>query len=173
MHPHRCAGVEPSGPQGGGREIEPRGCGERKNATLLAAVAVLPCLSFFKVAWDFEQKLFIERSQLRLIDDVNARRQSLRTYYQGVDLNEENAKKLLADSEGQELGMIPYPKSFLDTKLCSREGAEKPDECGLESTGGPERYMEIFLGRISPSYNQLAADGSSLAEASPDTWKWT
>ncbi len=142
-------------------------------ATLLAAVAVLPCLSFFKVAWDFEQKLFIERSQLRLIDDVNARRQSLRTYYQGVDLNEENAKKLLADSEGQELGMIPYPKSFLDTKLCSREGAEKPDECGLESTGGPERYMEIFLGRISPSYNQLAADGSSLAEASPDTWKWT
>jgi hypothetical protein len=142
-------------------------------ATLLAAVAVLPCLSFFKVAWDFEQKLFIERSQLRLIDDVNVRRQSLRTYYQGVPLNKEYAKKLLADSEGQELGMIPYPKSFLDTKLCSGEGAEKPVECGLEGTPGAERYMEMFLGRISPSYNQIAADGSSLAEASPDIWKWT
>jgi hypothetical protein len=142
-------------------------------ATLLAVVAVLPCLSFFKAAWDFEQKLFIERSHLRLIDDVNARRQSLRIYYQGVGLNEEYAKKLLADSEGQDIGMIPYPKSFQDTKLCSGEGAEKPAECGLQSTSGPERYMEIFLGRISPPYNQLAADGSSLAETSPDIWKWT
>ncbi len=140
-------------------------------ATLLAAVAVLPCLSFFKVAWDFEQKLFIERSQIHLINDVNARRQSLRTYYQGVSLNKEYAKKLLPDSEGQELGMIPYPKSFQDTEFCSVEEAKKPAGCGLE--GSPERYMETFLGRISPPYNQIAADGSSLAEASPDIWKWT
>jgi hypothetical protein len=142
-------------------------------ATLLAVVAVLPCLSFFRVAWDFEQKLFLKRSQIHLIDDVNARRQSLRSYYHGVQLNEEHAKKVLAEPGEQEGRKFSYQDSFLSTQFRSVKEGEALAGCGLGTARRSERCLEILLGSISPPYNQLAADGRSLAKASPDIWKWT
>ena len=143
------------------------------SATLLAVVAVLPCLSFFRVAWDFEQKLFLERSQIRLIDDVKARRQSLQAYYQDVRMGEKNAQKLLAEPGDQEQLKFSYEDSFQNTRMRPVKGVEPSAECSLGTARGTERCMEIFLGMISPPYNQLAADGRSLAKASPDIWKWS
>jgi len=143
-------------------------------ATLLAVVAVLPCLSFFKVAWDFENKLFIERNQLRLVDDTNARKQLLRASYKGLDLGV-YAKQLLAEPMGQELGMKSYQKGFLETETRSAEEFEITElaHCGLGRADGAELCVELFLAAISPPYNQIAADGRSLAAASSDNWRWT
>ena len=143
-------------------------------ATLLAVVAVLPCLSFFKVAWDFENKLFIERNQLRLVDDMNARKQLLRSSYKGVDLGV-YANQLFAEPIGQELGMKSYQKGFLETETRSAEEFEVTElaHCSLGRAGGAELCVELFLAAISPPYNQIAADGRSLAAASSDTWRWT
>ena len=143
-------------------------------ATLLAVVAVLPCLSFFKVAWDFEQKLFIERSQLRLIDDVSARRQIVRSYYQGVRPGG-FAKQLLAEPEDQKVPKFSYEQSFLETETRSAGEYKQQDpvQCGLGRGSDLERCVELFLGRFSPLYNQLAADSRYLAEASSDIWRWS
>jgi hypothetical protein len=143
-------------------------------ATLLAVVAVLPCLSFFKVAWDFENKLFIERSQLRLVDDINARKQLLRSSYKGLDLGL-YANQLLAEPMGQELGMKSYQKGFLETETRSAEEFEITElaHCSLGRAGEAELCVELFLAAISPPYNQIAADGRSLAAASSDNWRWT
>jgi hypothetical protein len=143
-------------------------------ATLLAVVAVLPCLSFFKVAWDFEQKLFIERSQLRLIEDVNARRQIVRSDYQGVQLGR-YAELLLAEPETQKEPMFSYHQSFLGTETYPVGEYKKQDpvQCGLGRARYPERCVESFLGTFSPLYNELAADSRYLAEASSDIWKWS
>jgi hypothetical protein len=142
--------------------------------TLLVAVGVLPCLFFFKVAWDFEQKLFIERTHLRLIDDVNSRRQFVRSYYQGVHLGE-YAELLLAEPDGQRVPKFSYQQSFLATEIHSGRAYKKqaPVKCGLEVAADRERCVELFLGTISPLYNEIAYDGRYLTEASLESRTWS
>jgi hypothetical protein len=143
-------------------------------ATLLVAVAVMPCLFFFKVAWDFEQKLYVERSQLRLIDDVDARRQMVRSSYRGVQMTGYE-EKLLAEPERQETLKFYYQDTFLGTEIQSVGAYKNRDrmECGLGKTGSTELCMDLFLGTFSPLYNQLAADNRYLAEAKSDVWNWS
>jgi hypothetical protein len=143
-------------------------------ATLLAVVAVLPCLSFFKIAWDFEHKLFLERSQIRLIDDVNARRQMVRSSYQGVQMKGYE-EQLLAEPESQGSLKFLYQDSAPGTEIqaVGEYKEQKLVHCGLGEAGGPELCMELFLGTFSPLYNQFAADGRYLAEASSDIWRWS
>jgi hypothetical protein len=138
-------------------------------ATLLVVVSVLPCLSFFKVAWDFEQKLFIKRSQLRLIDDVSARREKVRSSYQGVQLGEYE-KLLLAEPDGErsKLPLFSYHRSFLNTEINSVQ-ENKPASCGFASVCGQQRGADSFLSTIGPLYNEVAYDGRYLTEASLDT----
>src|SRR5262249_22083 len=69
-------------------------------ATLLLVMAVLPCLSFFKVACDFEHKIFIQRSHLGLARAVDDRAELIRKRYQYVDLGR-YASGLLAGPETQ------------------------------------------------------------------------
>jgi hypothetical protein len=142
--------------------------------TLLVAVAVLPCLFFFKVAWNFEEKLFVERNQLRLIEDVNSRRQIVRSYYQGVQLGG-YAELLLAEPEGQKVPKFSYQQSFLATEIHPGEAYKKPASvrCGLGSTADRERCVELFLGAISPLYNEIAYEGRYLTEASLDSRTWS
>jgi hypothetical protein len=63
-------------------------------ATLLAVEAILPCLGFFKAAWEFEEKLLIERNQLPLTEDVSTRRQFVRSNYENVRGYERIASEL-------------------------------------------------------------------------------
>jgi hypothetical protein len=148
----------------------------RKVATLLAVMAVLPCLSFFKVAWDFEQKLFIQRSHLRLIDDAGVRRQIVRSSYQGVQLGG-YADRLLAEPDGQEETKFSYSyqHDFLDTEIHS-VGEYKNQghvQCRLKGPAYLERCVELFLGKISPLFNEIVYDGRYLTEASQDTRNWS
>jgi hypothetical protein len=135
---------------------------------------VLPCLFFFKVAWDFEQKLFIERTHLRLIDDVNSRRQFVRSYYQGVQLGG-YAELLLAEPEGQKLPKFSYQESFLATEIHSERAGEKRAlvQCGLGVSADRERCVELFLGTISPVYNEIAYHDRYLTEASLESRTWS
>ena len=143
-------------------------------ATLLAAVAVLPCLSFFKVAWDFEQKLFIERSQLRLISDVNTRREVVRSSYQGVQLGQyEN--QLLAEPEGEQPQLFSYHSGFLNTTINAARENKGTDrvQCSLGSACNQQRLVESFLSTIGPLFNEIAYDGRYLTEAALDTRTWS
>jgi hypothetical protein len=143
-------------------------------ATLLAVVAVLPCLFFFKIAWDFEHKLFLERSQIRLIDDIDARRQMVRSSYHGVQMKGYE-DQLLAEPERRGNLKFLYQDRVPGTEIQSVEEykEQKLVHCGLGEAGGPELCMELFLGTFSPLYNQFAADGRYLAEASSDIWRWS
>jgi len=73
------------------------------SATMLVVVAVLPCLSLFKVAGDFEHKLFIERTQLLFAADIHNRALRVRERYQNINLGKDGEvqKKVLAGPEGQ------------------------------------------------------------------------
>ncbi|HXM23833.1 MAG TPA: hypothetical protein VN948_21420 [Terriglobales bacterium] len=178
--------------------------------TLLVVVAVLPCLSFFKVACDFEHKVFIEGSQLRLAAEIDDRAERVRSQYQGVDMDERLAKKLLArpedpaDPKDKDAVQPPVePKEgdsetepffsyhkILGTKIGEilkttikppdhadhPDGADRPQPatCGLNNKDNWQRCVDLFLNQSSPSYNELAADNRSLADAgSPDIRSWS
>ncbi len=142
-------------------------------STLLAVVAVLPCLSFFKVAWDFEHRLFIERSQLRLSADLDTRRERVRTRYLG-DLGR-NIQALLAEPADTSKPHFSYHKSFLDTTIVAAREFKLPHEAPRRfgSTGDQQRLVESFLSRIGPLYNEIAYDGRYLTEASLSNPAWS
>jgi hypothetical protein len=144
-------------------------------ATLLTVVAVLPCLSFFKVGWDFEHRLFIERSQLRLAADLDDRTERVRTQYLGVDLGRNARQEVLAEPDEASRPYFSYHNSFLHTTIDSvREfTAPRKVRCGLGSACNQQRLVESFLSTISPLYNEIAYDGRYLTEASLDTLAWS
>jgi hypothetical protein len=158
-------------------------------ATLLVVMAVLPCLSFFKVACDFEHKLFIERSQLGLADDVEERAGLVRKRYQEVDLGD-YAGKLMAEPETQHAGKLLVEQEtttapvfsyheILDTTICPEQACNPvnhlvPATRGSHTPGGWQRRLESFLSWLSPTYNNVATDNRYLAEAgSPDIPRWS
>jgi hypothetical protein len=143
-------------------------------ATLLV-VAVLPCLSFFKVAWDFEQKLFIERSQLKLSDEVNSRRKFVRSTYQGVKLADGYKKQLLVEPVGEEPPLFSYHNHFHHTTINAVPKAEgtPPVQCALGGVGPLERCVDVFLARISPLVNDIAFDDRYATEPSLPSRGWS
>jgi hypothetical protein len=144
-------------------------------ATLLAVMAVLPCLSFFKVAWDFEQNLFLEHSQLRLVSDIDARRESIRSHYEAIKLHKYHAEQLLAEPDKASNPYFSYHHSFLGTTIspAQKDQGTPPAQCGLGSVREQQLCVQQFLSIFSPLYNQIASDGRYLTEASPDRWAWS
>ena len=49
--------------------------------SLLACVAVVPCFGFFKYAYDAVSEISLKRDQAVLADNVQARRERIRSYY--------------------------------------------------------------------------------------------
>ncbi len=143
-------------------------------AALLVVVAFMPCLSFFKVAWDFEHRLLVERSHLRLINDFKTRRQKVRSTYAGVELGD-YAPQLLAGPEQVPPLLFSYHQSFLHTEITStrEDQGTPPAPCGLASACDQQRRVESLLSTSSPLYNQLASDGRYLTEASLDIPMWS
>jgi len=144
-------------------------------STLLAVVAVLPCLSFFKVAWDFEHRLLIERSQLRLAADLDDRTERVRTQYLRVDSGRNVGQDILSEPDEGSKRYFSYHNSFLHTTIDSAREVAPPHKvpCGLASACNQQRLVESFLSTISPLYNEIAYDGRYLTEASLKTRIWS
>ena len=136
-------------------------------ATLLV-VAALPCLSFFKVAWDFEQKLFIERSQHKLIDEIHSRRQFVRSTYQAVKLADDYKKQLLVEPVGEEPRLFSYHNHFHHTTINAVPKSEEfpPAQGALGGVASLERSVDVLLAVISPLLNDIAYDNRYVAEPS-------
>jgi hypothetical protein len=140
-------------------------------ATLLVTVAVLPCLSFFKVACDFEHKLFIGSTQFDLAAQIQERAEYVRSRYQGIELRPNYAGYLLAEVENQH-SPLATPKSqgtlsfsyheVLGTEFTSSEGTSAP-------------FIERLLNNVNPMHNlsRLAAEQHHLAEAGSNTRVWS
>ncbi len=132
-------------------------------ATLLAVVAVLPCVCFAKVACDFEHKLFIARSQLRLASDVEERAGRVRRGYQRIELGQ-YGRKLLSGPEGETTPFFSYHQVLGTSINSAQDVLKEPPTCGLGSPKSRQRCVELFLSWSSPTYDQLAADNRYLAE---------
>jgi hypothetical protein len=140
-------------------------------ATLLVTVAVLPCLGFFKVACDFEHKLFIGSTQFDLAAQIQDRAEYVRSRYQGIELGPDYAGDLLAEVENQH-SPLATPKSqgalsfsyheVLGTEFTSSEGTSAP-------------FIEWLLNNANPLHNlsRLAAEQHHLAEAGSNTRVWS
>lgn len=145
-------------------------------ATLLAVVAVLPCLGFFKAAWEFEQKLLIEQNQLQLSEDVSARRQFVRSNYQNVRGYERIASEL-EEPRPAKLWSKPtffYQDEVLKTEICPDPAEQYPGvgPCGNGQFQEANSYEDLFLGSISPMFNQIASEGRYLATAATKNPHW-
>jgi hypothetical protein len=157
--------------------------------TLLLVVAVVPCLSFFKVAADYEHKLFIESSQMRLATELDNRDLAIQRLYSYTSLGAykdrimagpetQNAWKLFAADLALREPLYSYHE-FLETSVCSENVATRDSvehsgppipDCHAPGWGPDENP---FLSDISLSYNERAADIRHLAEGKSDVWKWT
>ncbi len=142
-------------------------------STLLVVVAVLPCLSFFKVAWDFEHRLLIARSQLRLAADLDQRAERVRTKYVGVDLGPKIRRELLEPDKTSKQ-YFSYHHSFLRTTIVSEGPFTSPQNvpCRLGSVC-QKHLLESFLSAVRPLYNEIAYDGRYLTEPSLDNRAWS
>lgn len=147
-------------------------------ATLVVALAVVPCLCFFKVAANFEQRLFIEHTLLRLATDFENRASTVQQLYQEVDLGL-HKHDVLAGPErqsatGLDVEKQPKPEAkpvfsyhqLLKTQVSmGREPLRKsPDSSEAENQ---------FFSALSYPYNERAADDRHLAEGGSDVWRWT
>ena len=141
---------------------------------LLMVVAVMPCLSFFKVAWDFEQRLLIERGQLRLTVDLDDRQERVRAHYVDVDLGPEVRKKLLADPNEDQGQYFSYHNSFLNTKIdfAGKAIAQGSAACDFGSSCAQQKLLAMFLSWASPLYNEIAFDGRYLTMATQEDPIW-
>ncbi|HET6205538.1 MAG TPA: hypothetical protein VFD98_01935 [Terracidiphilus sp.] len=142
--------------------------------TLVAVIAVLPCLPFFRIACDFELKLFAQSGQLKLAADVEDRAGKMRQRYQGPQLAQ-YADKLLAAPEEETTPYFSYHKA-LETRIHSGPDYDPPyraTSCGMDGPERQQRCVDLFLSSFSPSYNQVAAGNRFLTEAgSTDRWTW-
>jgi len=147
-------------------------------ATLVLAIAVLPCLSLFKVAANFEHRLLAENTLLKLASDLQNRALAVRDLYREVNLGYHRAD-LLAGPETQLAGdlegeKVPRPGSnpvysyheLLSTTVSTSHELiqEFPDPSATENS---------LLSSLSYPYNKRAADDRHLAEGKSDVWRWT
>ena len=146
--------------------------------TLLTVIAVLPCICFFKVACDFEYRLFIERGQLRLAAEFDERARSLRSRYQRIDMGRYRAQ-LMAVPEQKTTPYFSYHEA-LDITIDSAHNYDAPrvfvaSAWSMFTTGGQQRCLESFMSWLSPFSNQIGADSLYLtdADASSGAWHWT
>ena len=144
-------------------------------ATLVLAIAVLPCLCFFKVAANFEQRLFIEHNMLQLVSDIDARDLAIRALYQDVHLGDFERLVLAGPDAQHATGLDqdhdPTPQA---APLFSYH-----ELLDVTVSNGFDRYPEAptlgdrFLTFISYPYNERASDDRHLAEGKSDETMWT
>jgi len=147
-------------------------------ATLVLAIGVLPCLSLFKVAANFQHRLLVENTVLKLANDLQNRALAMRELYREMNLGYHRAD-LLAGPETQLAGdlegeKVPRPGSkpvysyheLLSTTVSTSHELiqEFPDPSATENS---------LMSFLSYPYNKRAADDRHLAEGKSDVWRWT
>ena len=155
-------------------------------ATLVVALAVVPCLCFFKVAADFEQRLFIDHTLLQLATDFENRALAVRKLYQDVKLDRYEAEVLggpeLQSTAGLELEEThPSPAKpvfsyheLLKVDVCPKKA---PVRClgkePLREDPDASAADNLFFSVLSYPYNERAADDRYLAEGRSGLGTWT
>jgi hypothetical protein len=158
-------------------------------AILLLVVAVLPCVSFVKVACDFEHKLFTQRNLLGLASDLEHRMAIMRKRYDKANLGS-YASQLLAEvatsdptdpvtnkglgQQDTEEPVFSYHKA-LNMTICTGDVCNPADHLRIADPrplSWWQRSAELLLSKLSPSYNDLAADDHYLALATPYDQRW-
>ena len=150
-------------------------------ATLLLVVAVLPCVSFVKVACDFEHKLFTQRNLLGLASDLENRMAIMRKRYEKANLGS-YANQLLSEVETND-GIVQQDTKWpifsyhhaLHMKICTG-GVCNPADHVRTADEPPlpwwQSSADLLLSKLSPSYNDLAADDHYLAQAASSDQRW-
>jgi hypothetical protein len=157
-------------------------------AILLLVVAVLPCVSFVKVACDFEHKLFTQRNLLGLASDLENRMAIMRKRYEKADLGS-YASQLLAevrtsypadpatnkglDQQDTEEPVFSYHKA-LNMTICTGDACNPTDRVQIADPRplSWQSSAELLLSKLTPSYNDLAADDHYLAQATLHDRRW-
>ncbi len=168
--------------------------------TLLVVIALLPCLCFFKVACNFEHKLFVARTQLQLASDLESRALKMQSLYRDTKLGnyyrrlvfappeEQKARRILTTPEvltDQPTQPVYSYHEILQTNICHGESPKKEKDVTVTvdllsadltipdcSTGDALGDENPFLSQISFSYNEGAADDRHLAEGKSEAWTW-
>ena len=147
-------------------------------AMLVILVAVLPCLSFFKVAADYGQWLLMKRNMLQLSGDLDDRALAIQSLYQDVKLGSFSSQ-ILAGPDGQHARQLegsaqPSPATapvFSYHELLSTDVSSEQQPANGSTVDTSDESS--LLSALSYPYNENAADDRHLAEGKSDVWKWT
>jgi hypothetical protein len=147
-------------------------------ATLVLVVAVLPCLSLFKVAANFEHRLLVENTLLKLAVDLQNRAVAMRELYREMDLRLHRADmlagpetQLAGDLEGEKVPRPGAKPVYSYHELLSTSISNSHEL--IEDLPDPSAAENSLLSFLSYPYNKRAADDRHLAEGKSDVWRWT
>ena len=133
--------------------------------SLLIVVALLPCVAFFRVSFEFERMLLIHRGQQRLIRSREERRERVRSEYQSIALTEDNQDRLLAEaSENPPAVRTPVWLALGRTGEPSQRRDASPDCFGED--------LQRLLAAASPPYNDVARETESLILGNGGAERW-
>jgi len=148
-------------------------------ATLVLVIAVLPCLSLFKGAADFEHRLLIENTILQLARDLQNRDVTMRDLYREMYLGDHRdallegpEKQSAADLEGEKQPPREPKPYYSYHQLLSSTSVSKTHEL-IHDAPDPSAAENALLSFFSYPYNKRAADDRYLAEGKSDVWRWT
>jgi len=141
--------------------------------SLIAAVAVVPCLGFFKYAYDSVMELSLKHDQLALSESLLARQERIRAYYENIKLPKDS--NLIEERCGK----------YLDRYDLSGFNMGWDWNCTVEQSGSERGYNQdqtndwredlngliekrIATATLNLPSNQLGSEMSKLGLASTD-----
>jgi hypothetical protein len=163
--------------------------------SLLIVICMAPCLCYFKVACNFEQKLFVQHQQLMLAAGLQKRDAEFAALYRSTYLGDYRQDVLTRPEDQAKVTdtkrnpIYSYHES-LDTSVCpSRQKSQGSPEVPKREFPECDKLQEVvegdqFLVHISFPYSErfaderhlaesLVGDGSSGAESDSPIWHWT
>jgi hypothetical protein len=140
--------------------------------SLLIAICTVPCLCYFEVACNFEQKLFVQHQQLLLAKALQNRDRYVSELYQTTYLDEGYRNRVLARPEEQhiplndpaKLGSIVYSyHEFLQNRVCNSEG-----EAGTQKPSGGSSACQDTNAQSNSDAGTLRSDQKLPACVDPN-----
>ena len=128
-------------------------------------VSMLPCLAFFKVAYTLERELLVERAQLNLAADLQARSERVRDRYSGILTSEPKTAFLQRRLTEETLDVYQnIPADTCDTWIPCVEFGSFPRPDG-ETEENPDPLRTLFR-EVRPLYDDFAGETWTLLHAS-------
>jgi hypothetical protein len=136
------------------------------HVSFMVVVAVLPCLAFFRVTYEFEMMLLIERGQAKLLESLQGRRTRIRSEYERIVLSPENESRI--DSTPY----ASYHSAFFGTQLKIDNGPAGDHAPAREWFG--DRWKRFLVHLRLPSDKIALETGARIATETDGTeGKWT